>query len=81
MVGHSVLDVFHEEEKGGVLQQLTSCLQNPGQQFYWEFRKVRKDGSMLWVREIARAVRGADGNPVVLVVCEDITDRKSIERL
>ena len=31
------------------------------------------------MREIARAVRGVDGNTVVLVVCEDITERKQAD--
>jgi PAS domain S-box-containing protein len=43
-----------------------------------ELRKVRKDGSMLWVRETARAVLPG-GEPVVLIPCEDITERKDAE--
>jgi len=74
-----VLKVFHHDDQDAVLQQLTRCLENPGYLFHWELRKVRKDGSLMWVKEDARAVRGTDGKPVVLVVCEDITDRKRAE--
>src|SRR5208282_6921177 len=40
--------------------------------------KVRKDGTILWVRETANAV-SLKQRPVLLVVCEDITDQKRAE--
>jgi two-component system cell cycle sensor histidine kinase/response regulator CckA len=79
LIGKSVLDVFYRKDKEAVLEQFAACLQNPAQIAHWEFRKVRKDGSMLWVKETARAMRGADGDTVVLIVCEDITERKRLE--
>src|SRR5439155_9684820 len=54
------------------------CLEQLGRSMNWELRKVRKDGTMLWVRETARAVHRANG-PIVLVACEDITERKRTE--
>ena len=48
----------------------------------WEARKVRRDGSELWVRETARAVVGRPRQPSVLVVSEDITEsRRRSEQL
>ncbi len=79
LVGQPVLMVFHPNDREAVRGQFTRCLHNPMQVAHWEFRKVRKDGSILWVREAARASWTADGNPVVLVVCEDITERKQAE--
>jgi two-component system cell cycle sensor histidine kinase/response regulator CckA len=79
LVGQSVLNVFYPDDKVAVQQQLAASLQKPAQVARWEFRKVRKDGSMLWVKEAARAVRQADGKLVVLIVCEDITERKRAE--
>jgi PAS domain S-box-containing protein len=79
LIGQSVLNVFYPDDKEAVKYQVEICLHNPGKVQHWELRKVRKDGSMLWVREAARAVRGSDGDPVVLVVCEDITKRKQTE--
>jgi len=79
LIGQSVLDVFYEDDKPRVLQQMQHCLQHQGQSQYWEFRKVRKDGSMLWVGEYARAVQDRDGNTVVLIVCEDISERRQVE--
>jgi DNA-binding NarL/FixJ family response regulator len=62
-----------------VLEQLSACLKKPNELADWEFRKVRKDGSLLWVKETARAVRAPDGGMVVLIVCEDITERRRAE--
>ena len=44
----------------------------------WEARKIRKDGTMLWVRETANAA-SLKNRPVLLVVCEDITEQKRAE--
>jgi PAS domain S-box-containing protein len=79
LVGESVLNVFYPPDRESVAQQLQECLRSPGRVRSWEFRKIRKDGSMLWVKEAVRAVRDSEGNQVVLVVCEDITARKLAE--
>jgi PAS domain S-box-containing protein len=79
LVGQPVLNVFHPDDREAVRDQFARCLQSPMEVAHWEFRKVRKDGSVLWVKEAARAVHGRDGDPVVLVVCEDITERKQAE--
>jgi PAS domain S-box-containing protein/putative nucleotidyltransferase with HDIG domain len=79
LIGQSVLKVFYQDDREAAQQQLMACLQNPRQVAHWEFRKVRQDGSMLWAREAARAVRSHDGNLVVLIVCEDITYPKLME--
>jgi PAS domain S-box-containing protein len=79
LLGRPVLDVFYEEDKESVSRRLDECLREPGQTCGWEARKVRKDGSTLWVRETVRAVRSPGGDTVVLVVCEDITERKLAE--
>jgi len=79
LVGLSVLIVFHPDDRGAVERQFTRCVQNPMKVATWEFRKVRKDGNVMWVKESARAVRDQRGNFMVLIVCEDITDRKQAE--
>jgi PAS domain S-box-containing protein len=79
LVGQPVLNVFHPEDKSEVLQQLQTCLQNPARVFHWEFRKIRKNGTLLWVKEQAHAVRDAEGKTVAFIVCEDITEHKRME--
>ena len=78
LVGQSVLAVFREEDRPFVIEQMSICLGDPGLSHSWEVRKIRKDGSLLWVRENAKAVRRPDGF-LVLVACEDITERRRTE--
>lgn len=79
LIGRSVLDVFFEEDRDVVRACVALCLETVDQSHTWEIRKVRKDGSVLWVRENAKAMLRADGGPIVLVACENITERKEAE--
>lgn len=76
LVGRPVLSVFHPDDMNSASKEFAKVLLHPMQIFKWEFRKLRKDGSMLWVREVVRAVYDADGHLVVFIVCEDITEQK-----
>lgn len=78
LVGHSVLNVFYEADKEAALGNVAACLEQLGKTMSWEIRKIRKDGTMLWVRETAKAVL-RENHPIVLIVCEDITDRKEAQ--
>lgn len=79
LIGKTVLNVFHKNDKNAVKKQLTQCIENSGLVAHMEFRKVRKDGSVMWVDEMARAIRDTEDKIVVLIVCEDITRRKQVE--
>src|ERR1700704_1234228 len=76
LVGQSVLKVFFEEDREFVRGNVAACLENVGRSHSWEGRKVRKDGTVLWVRENAKAVRSGAKQPIVLVACEAVTERK-----
>jgi PAS domain S-box-containing protein len=79
LIGESILTIFYEDDKRALQEQLIKCLENPRINYQWNFRKVRKDGTLLWVKEVARAVLDAEGNIVVLIVCDNITDRIQAE--
>ena len=79
LIGRSVLAVFEEANHQTVLGQLQTCIDHPGQTFDWEIQKIRKDGCRLWVKERARTVDDPQGHPLILVVCEDITERRRVE--
>ncbi len=81
LVGRSILDVVYDADRALAHKHLRACLQRPEELFRGEFRKVRKDGSIIWVRETARSVPTNDGSVSVLIVCEDITCRKEAEDL
>jgi PAS domain S-box-containing protein len=80
LVGRPVLNVFHEADRNAVQKNVAVCFEQLGRTMVWEFRKLRKDGTMLWVRETARAML-IKQRPVALIVCEDITERIRAEYL
>jgi PAS domain S-box-containing protein len=79
LVGKPVLDVFHEGDREFVSSSVANCMAKPGQSTAWEVRKIRKDGSLLWVRETVKAMPKESNRTVVLVVCEDITERRQAQ--
>jgi PAS domain S-box-containing protein len=79
LIGNPVTNVFYEDDKEFVRKQIEECLQNPYSPFTWELRKIKKDGSVIWVQEHARAVENEEGKIVVLIACENITQRKTVE--
>jgi PAS domain S-box-containing protein len=80
LVGRSVLQLIHEEDREAARRHLAACAATPEAVAATELRKVRRDGSIIWVREAARAVRQNVGQQtVILVVCEEITERKRAE--
>jgi len=79
LTGRSVLEVFLEEDRQFVRKCVAVCLKTVGKSHTWEVRKVRKDGSLLWVRENAKAMPRADDKLVILIACEDVTERRQTE--
>lgn len=75
----SVLKVFLEADREVVRKRIGECLSDIGQSRTWDIQKVRKDGSVLWARESAKAMLGPDDKPLVLIACEDITEQKRTE--
>jgi PAS domain S-box-containing protein len=80
LVGQSVLSVFLEEDRELVKNQLAACVQDLGCPHSWEIRKIRKDGTMLWVRENAKAVRRSGDDAIILIACENIVERRRVEQ-
>ncbi|MBN1139070.1 MAG: PAS domain S-box protein [Anaerolineae bacterium] len=78
LVGQSVLNVFHDDDKETAVGSMALCVENPGRVFHWELRKVHKTGRVIWVKEAARAMQGHDGQIAVFIVCEDITEHKRL---
>jgi len=79
LVGQSMFGVFSDSDRERVRRNLDLCLERPGQLNTWEARKIRKDDTTLWVSESAKAVERAHGDVVVLIACEDITQRRRAE--
>lgn len=79
LIGQSVLKVFFSDDKATVLAQIKQCFKHRETISTWEIRKQRKDGRTIWVKESARPIDNYGGKPAILIVCEDITDRKLAE--
>lgn len=79
LIGQNVLNIFYEEDKAQVLIQVNLCLERFGELIEWQLRKVRKYGKVIWVHETARAITDTEGKTVILVACQDITERKRVE--
>ncbi len=80
LVGKSVASIFFEEDRARVCAEMGAFFRHPKGVAQWEFRKVRSDGAVLWVRELARVVQSGDSESLALIVCEDITERKRADR-
>jgi PAS domain S-box-containing protein len=78
LVGQPVLSVIYESDRDTVQRHFAGCLEQLGRAKSWEARKVRRDGKVLWVRETGKAVPRTSG-AIVLMACEDITERKQVE--
>ena len=59
---------------------MREIFRNPQEEAHWEFRELRKDGSQIWVNEMAKVLERSGSSPVVLMVCQDISVRKEAER-
>jgi diguanylate cyclase (GGDEF)-like protein/PAS domain S-box-containing protein len=82
LIGQQVARLYPPEDRVYANSQLERCMADPGNIHHWETRKVRKDGTELWVRETARAIVSRRHEPSVLVVSEDITEsRRRSEQL
>jgi PAS domain S-box-containing protein len=79
LVGKPVAAIFFEEDRERVCAEMKAFFRHPEGVAQWEFRKVRSDGAVLWVRELARVLQSRDGESLALIVCEDITERKHSE--
>ena len=76
LIGQSVLGIFFESDHSLVRASLRECIENPDTIHQWELRKIKKDGSIIWVSETARAIQDEQGQAKVLVACNDITERR-----
>ena len=77
LVGQSVLDVFYETDREKVRKDVENCFKISVAHSAGG-TKGPKGGTVIWVRETANALL-LKNRPVLLVVCEDITDRKRAE--
>jgi PAS domain S-box-containing protein len=79
LVGKSVATVVHEEDLHLLKLAMTQSLHEDNPATQREFRKVKKDGTVLWIRETIQTFLDPHQQKIFLLSCEDITDRKRAE--
>jgi PAS domain S-box-containing protein len=79
LIGRALLEVYYVSDREPVRKHVDECFHQAGRIVHWEARKVRKDGTTLWVRESANAVLMTD-RPMLLIACEDIGEHKRVEQ-
>lgn len=75
LLGKPVSIVIYKEDQKIVRQQLRNIKADATAILSWQFRKIRKDRTIIWVKESVRLIKNDEGKSMVLIVCEDITDR------
>jgi PAS domain S-box-containing protein len=76
LIGRPWLDLSFAADRALDESHLARCLEDSASSQSWEARKLRGDGTAIWTRQNARLVRWDDKEPVFLVSCEDITQRR-----
>ena len=79
LVTQSILKVVHPEDHNMIQTEMNKCLESDRDTFRMEFRKVKKDGQHLWVKETVQQRLDPHQGKMFLLSCEDITDRKRAE--
>lgn len=78
LIGESAAKVIHPEDQRAVFACVEKLFADPETKLEIEYRKVRKDGSMLWVHQRAGLEQGLEAQRL-LVICRDITERRYLE--
>ncbi len=79
LLGKSVYTIIYKEDRKIVQRQLQDMYASNKKIDNWEFRKVCNDGKIIWVKESARLIRDDAGKSLILIVCDDITDKRKAQ--
>ncbi len=79
LVGQSVKMVIDPDDQDLSCQEIAECFSSMNQASQKIFRKIKKDGTRLWVRETSRSIVGPNQEPMLLLSCEDISEQKRVE--
>ena len=72
-----VMTLIHPDDREQVLRSRDRALRDPSYHHDVEFRLVRPDGMLRWVRAVAEVQRDTDGKPFRMFgLLQDVTDRR-----
>ncbi|MBN1550437.1 PAS domain S-box protein, partial [bacterium] len=76
LIGNPIWDVVHPDDLKQVKKQIREIVKGKTQQSRLEFRKIRKDGSIIFVSENVKLVLNPDRSPRELrILCSDKTEQ------
>ncbi len=79
LVGQSVKMLIDPDDQEIFCREIEECFASTNQAAQKVFRKVKKNGTRLWVRETSRSILGPNQERMLLLSCEDITEQKRVE--
>jgi diguanylate cyclase (GGDEF)-like protein/PAS domain S-box-containing protein len=74
LVGQAVSILCPASEWSEFQERLKTCLSQPGILHHWVMRQSKKNGEIMSVRVSSRTVHDISEIPMLLLVCEDITE-------
>jgi len=81
LVENSVWKIVYKDDLKMVQNQVAEIFNQKLQKRELEFRKIRKDGSILWVHERTRLILDENDIPIELwIICRDVTIYKQAEK-
>jgi diguanylate cyclase (GGDEF)-like protein/PAS domain S-box-containing protein len=78
LIGESAAMLVHPEDQRTVFAYVEQQFSNPITGNGIEYRKIRKDGSILWVHQRV-SLEPEAAEPRLLVVCRDVTEKRKLE--
>jgi PAS domain S-box-containing protein len=80
LIGKAVWMVVHQDDLKEVKKQVSEIFKKKEEFSELEFRKVTKDGTILYVHERTQLIFDESGIPSeIRIICRDITDRQRIQ--
>ncbi len=73
-------DLYHTEDRKKQGSYFKKCLKLPSKVLSKQFRIIHKNGKIVWGDETIQVISSRGSEKVILVVCNDITDRKKAEK-
>lgn len=80
LLGVRAVELLHDHDRQAFQDQLSTTSTACGIVTARDFRLLRKDGSIVWVRGSTRSMADSDGQMLVLLVCKDLTEHKENEQ-
>lgn len=79
LIGKSILEMSHRDDRANVRERFEDFLHSKANLSHWTYRKLKKDGTVLWVKENIRRIN-LDGQLYLLVVCQDVSNFVQVTR-